>query len=214
MSNRAIRIAKLIACCFAVSIGFLMAMVIPVPAQQGTPMRPPGIPDLKGETIRHSEREAMLRKSDLGTTTAKVDPKRLEAAIEKIKQDFKQIQIVRNELVRGLLANKPLDYKEITDKVGDINKCADHLKTYLLPPDVDSKDKSEKKKVEYKSEEMKGTLVELCNLIANFVDNPVLKNPGVTDVQQSTRAGGDLMNIIELSGNIKRSAEKLSKVSK
>lgn len=214
MRNRATRIAKSIACCFAVTICFLMAMVSPVPAQQGTPMRPPGVPDLKGEQIRHSEREAMLRRSEMGTTTAKVDPKRLEAAIEKIKQDFKQIQIVRNELVRGLLANKPLDYKEIAGKVDDINKCADHLKIYLLPPDVDSKDKSEKKKVEYKSEEMKGALVELCNLIANFVDNPVLKNPGVTDVQQSTRAGSDLLNIVELSSNIKRSAERLNKISK
>ena len=164
--------------------------------------------------IRNSEREAMLRRSDLGATDAKVDPKRLEAAIEKIKQDFKQIQIVRNELVRSLLANQPLDFKNIANKVDDINKCADHLKTYLLPPDVDSKEKGEKKKVEYNSEEMKGALVELCNLIAGFVDNPVLKNPGVTDVQQSTRAGSDLMSIIELSGNIKRSAERLNKIAK
>ncbi len=58
---------------------------------------------------------------------------------------------------------------------------------------------------------MKGALVKLCNLIFRFTENPILKKPGTTDVQQSARASADLLSIIELSDNVKKSAERLKK---
>lgn len=216
MRNHRQRLAAHIVCRRAATLSLLIVMTNAAVAQQGgTPMGPPpGGPDLKAATRQREIRESVLRTMDMGPAAAKRDQKRIDAAIEQVKQDFKQIQIIRNEMVRDLIANKPLDYKLISDKVGEINKRADRLKAYLMPPASDDKEKSQKSQVEFNSEDMKGALVQLCNRIAIFIDNPVLKTPGINDVEQSGKAGGDLLSIIHLSSNIKRSAEKLGKASK
>jgi hypothetical protein len=183
-----------------------------VPALQ-TP-RPPGDRDARREDRQRELREKRLQTLDMRQVLEQRDQARIDAAIKQIKDDFKQIQIIRNEMVHNLVANKPLDYKLIFNEAAEINKRADRLKTFLMPPDAEPKDKDTKDHVEFTSDEMKGALVQLCNRIASFIENPVLKSPGTVDVEQSTRAGGDLLVIIELSGNIKRSAEKLNKASK
>ena len=68
--------------------------------------------------------------------------------------------------------------------------------------------------MEFTSEELKASLVKLCNLIDSFVEDPVLENPGTTDVQQSSKASGDLLKIIELSGIIRRNALRLNNPSR
>jgi len=174
----------------------------------------PDNPDPKSAMRDRERREALLRKSEAGAEVEKRNHKLIAEAVEKVREDFKQIQIVRNALVRKLLADAPLDYKIISAEAGDINKRADRLKTYLMPPMPEEKDENHQSQVEFDKDEMKDALVRLCNMIAIFIDNPVLKNPGTTDVEQSTKAGGELLSIIELSANVKRSADKLNKTSK
>jgi hypothetical protein len=186
-------------------------MASSVPALQ-TP-QPPGDRNAKREDRQRELREKTLRSLEMGPALEKRDQQRIEAAIKQVKEDFKQLQIIRNEIVHDLLASKPLDYKLISDETAEINKRADRLKVFLMPPDAEDKEKHPKDQVEFNNDEMKGALVRLCNRIANFIENPVLKSPGTVDVEQSTKAGGDLLIIIELSGNIKRSAERLSKAS-
>jgi hypothetical protein len=103
----------------------------------------------------------------------------------------------------------------IAERTGEINKRAHRLKTFLMPPVPEKQEKEgEKEKestIELKPDEIKGALIKLCNTIYNFTENPILKTPNVVDVEQSARAGQDLLTVIELSGNIKASAEKLSK---
>jgi hypothetical protein len=176
--------------------------------------RPPGNPDLKREQREREHREAMLRTVETAPALTRLDEKRIEAAVSKIKDDFRQIQVIRNELVRSILAEKPLDFKIVSSRVEEINKRADRLKTYLMPPIPEGSQKKPVSQVEFKNEEMKGVLVRLCNLIDSFVENPVLKTPGRVDVEQSTKAGGDLLSIIELSSNLKRNAERLKKTTR
>jgi hypothetical protein len=199
--------------CLAAAIYLLTGLPgIGLARQSGTPKGPPpGGPDIKAGARQREVRETMLRNAELGPAAVKRNEKRIEEAVEQVKQDFRQIQIVRNDLVRTLLADKPLDYKLVSDKAGEINKRAERLKTNLMPIVPEEKEKSTKGQIELNHDEMKGALVELCNQIAFFIDNPVLKAPGTVDVQQSAKAGGDLLSIIELSGNIKRSAERLKK---
>jgi len=176
--------------------------------------RPAGDPDLKREQRDRQNREAMLRTAETRAAVDKKDQLRAEATVKQINEDFKQIQIVRNEMVRNLLANKPLDYKLISEETSEINKRADRLRTYLMPTVPEGQDKKPKSQIEFEGGEMKDALVQLCNLIANFIDNPILQTPDRVDVQESARAGGDLLSIIELSDNIKRSADRLKKTSK
>jgi hypothetical protein len=198
--------------CLPAAVFMMIALANISLAQRPGP--PPGSHDLKGEMRRTEVRETMLRKTDTGMAAETVDPKRLEAALEKVKEDFKRIQIVRNELVRSLLANQPLDFRFIGERAEELNERAIRLKSYLMPPVAENKEKGQQQPVELKSEEIKPALVRLCNRIVSFIENPILKNPGLTDVEQSAKAGDDLLNIIDLSSNIKRNADRLNKVSK
>jgi hypothetical protein len=181
-------------------------------AQQAPPgVGPPPGATPKERTQDMQSREWRLRNGERDAVQSQVNQQRLQAAIELVKQDFKRIQIIRNKMVDSLLANKPLDYKLISEQTEEINKRAHQLKTFLMAPVPDEKEKEQKTEVEYKPQEMKGALIKLCNTIFNFTENPVLKTPDVVDVQQSTKAGRDLLIIIGLSDDIKRSAEKLGK---
>ena len=206
---------RLVICAVLCLVATIPVVIVPASAAPSQrPTRPPGNLDMKREQREMEMRETRLRKTELGVAIEKRDQRSIEEAAKKLQEDFKQIQIIRNEIVRIILAEKPFDYKLISDKAGEINKRADRLKAFLIPVDPEDKEKSQKNHVEFDNDGMKGALIQLCNQIASFVDNPVLKTPDRVDVEQSTKAGGDLLSIIELSGIIKRSAERLNKSSK
>ena len=211
MSNRRLYSLMQIVCCLTVAM-FFMALAATDAAGQRRVQ--PDNADPKRGMREREHREAMLRKSETAAAIDKNEQRRIADAVEKVQEDFKQIQIVRNGIVRKLLAGQPLDYKVIADESADIHKRADRLKSYLLPPipDEKGKDKSYKSQIEFDKDEMNDALVRLCNMIASFIDSPILQSLGTTDVEHSAKAGGELSSIIELSGNIKRSAEKLDRL--
>jgi len=179
----------------------------------------PAAPNPRIEAQQRQNREWQLRSPELKAAMQGVNQKRVQAAVELVKNDFKRIQVIRNEMVDNLVAKKPFDFKLISEQSGEIHKRSQRLKTFLMPPvteeaEKEPKSSEPKNQVEYRNEEMKGALVKLCNLIFTFTENPVLKTPDVVDVQQSAKAGRDLLSIIELSDNIKRSAERLRKETK
>ena len=206
LSRLSIRIYyRLAAVCF-----LLIIMASATLAQKPADVGPPPNPSPKERIQDQQNREFRLRNSETEANQAQVNQLRVKAAIDLVKKDYKRIQIIRNEMVDDLVANKPLDYRLIAERTGEINKRASELKKFLMPPVAEEKEKELKHEIEYKHEALKSALVKLCNTIFNFTENPVLKTPDVVDVQQSAKAGRDLLTIIELSGNLKRSAEKLS----
>jgi hypothetical protein len=48
-----------------------------------------------------------------------------------LRQDFKRIQILRNEIAHHILSGKPLDHKFIVEEAAEVNKRAGRLKTFL-----------------------------------------------------------------------------------
>ena len=184
-------------------------------AQRPAGAEAPGFKNPKGDMDASTNREAKLRSAEVGATAEQLNKQRLIAGIEQTKQDFKRIQVVRNNMVDDLVAKKPLDFRQISERADEVNKRASRLKTYLLPPTPEAEKRPEaKKEGSYTEEELKGALVRLCNTIYSFTGNEMFKNPGALDAQKSLKMGGDLLSIIELSGDIKRSADKLGKSSK
>jgi hypothetical protein len=159
-------------------------------------------------------REKTLRGAEMQPTFDKENDKLIMARIEQVRDDFKRIQIVRNEMVRNLKADKPLDYGLITEEVTEVSRRAERLRDHLVPTVPAKPAEDQKPPVEYREDELKGALVELCNLIYGFVENPAFKNPDVTDADNSAKATTDLQNIIEISANVRKSIEKLDKTSK
>lgn len=178
---------------------------------QGPPggVGPPPHVDPKGDTNAQTNREARLRSAEVGASNEELNKQRLLAGIEQTKQDFKRIQLVRNDMVDDIVAKKPFDFKQISERADEVNKRAVRLKSYLMPPTPEGEKKPEPKEILYTEDELKGALVKLCNTIYSFTGNEMFKNPGTLDTEKSMKAGTDLLNIIELSGNIKRSADKL-----
>lgn len=198
------------------SAALLTLFACAVAGAQGPPGgTAPGLKNPKGEMDAQTNREAKMRSAELGATTEQSNRQRLLAGIEQTKQDFKRIQVVRNDMVDDLVAKKPLDFKQISERAEEVSKRAVRLKSYLMPPTPEAEKKpEEEKQIVYTEEELKGALVKLCNTIYSFTGNEMFKNPGTLDAQKSMKAGADLLNIIELSNTIKRSADKLGKPSK
>ena len=60
-----------------------------------------------------------------------------------------------------------------------------------------------------KDEPIKDSLIKICNQIRSFVTNPSIENPNTINAEQMTKARRDLESLIQLSGRIKKEADKL-----
>jgi hypothetical protein len=202
-----------VAGCVGAALCVLALTAATVRAQQSAPA-PPVNRDAFGEMRERRQREAVLRSAETVPPESATDKRSLLAAVEQTRQDFKRIQILRNELVRSLLDDKPLDYKSIADKSGEINKRALRLRTHLSAYKPEDEEKERKTQIEFGGEQMKDALVTLCKRIETFVESPIFKTPGVVDLQESARANRDLQSIIQLSGGIRKGADRLTKTPK
>ena len=86
-------------------------------------------------TIGPSARERDLMNRELGLRNLeRVDrrsPEERRLAMAKIKEDFKQIQVLNNDVMRSLASGQTPDYKLIVKATDEIRKCALRLKTNL-----------------------------------------------------------------------------------
>src|SRR6266498_3459310 len=171
----------------------------------------PPVKDPFADARERRQREAQLRSVEMVCAAKKIDTRELEAAAKQMREDFKDIQVLRNNVVRHLLSQKPLDYKFIASETDGINKRAHRLKGHLVRESVDGEKKEQGKPVELGDNQMKDALVTMCKRIDSFTENPLFKLPNVVDVAQSAKAGRDLRDIILLSGGIVKLAEKLNK---
>jgi hypothetical protein len=134
-------------------------------------------------------------------------------APEQIGEDFRQMQIVNNELMRATFsggATRGLDYDRISKASTEINRRASRLRTNLrLPAPAHEADQEIAEREIAGEKEMRSSLLSLDKLIMGFVNNPAFRKQDVLDAQHSARASRDLSVIIKLSQKIKQRAEKL-----
>jgi hypothetical protein len=199
----------------------LLLAAAAVASAQGAPggSGAPGRVNPKDETQGRTSREARLRSAEMEPAAVQTNQKQLAAAIEQTKNDFKRIQLVRNDLVDLLVSKQPLDYRQLAGQADEINKRAHRLKSFLMKPQADPAQTAGEKRPDgappsYDEDGMRAALVKLCNTIHSFTGNPMFKNPGVIDAAQPAKAGAELLDIIDLSESVKLNAERLSKASK
>ncbi|HYP52053.1 MAG TPA: hypothetical protein VEQ42_00850 [Pyrinomonadaceae bacterium] len=196
-----------------------LALAAPARAQQGPAPGPPppGNRDPFAEIRERQQREAQLRSAEMrGNVMPTVDPRAVAAAAEQMRDDFKNIQILRNSVVRHLQSDKPLDFKFVARETEEINKRAGRLKGFLVREAADAEKRERDKQPdaaepEMDGEQVKAALVRMCHRIDSFTGNPLFKTPDVVDVQQSAKAGRDLLDIINLSRDIRKAAERLNR---
>jgi hypothetical protein len=179
------------------------------PAGAGPP--PNNNPNLD-DRIRQLD-EGRLRGAETNVSLEEQNQKRLQAAIVNMKDDYKRIQILRNDIARNLVARKPLDYKLVAEQTAEINRRSTRLNIYMharVP------DEEKPTSAELKNEEMVGALVKLCKLIDSFTENPALKNAATVDSKDIAKskedkasADRDLLAIIKLSASIQKKSGSL-----
>ena len=170
--------------------------------------------DPEMDRVRDEQRRAMqLRK--VGEEDARApDERAVKAAVKQLGEDFRRIQVIRNDVARSLVAASPLDYARVSEQAAEVHKRALRMKAYLaLDRDPKSPKAGEAPPAEapkFGETELKGALVRLCKTIDGFVANPRFTSPDVLNVAASALAGRDLEEIITLSEGVRESALKLS----
>jgi hypothetical protein len=136
------------------------------------------------------------------------DPKRSQATMEQVSEDFQRILTLHNQIVRTLTANQSLSPEFISSATGEIKRRSTRLQSSLkLPkPEPTSEDRGTGKNLQVL--ETKDELIQLCKQIESFVRNPIIDQPGTFDAQQLEKARQDLQSVVELSDAIKKHVDK------
>jgi hypothetical protein len=191
-------------------VALMWFFAVPVLAQKpGGP--PPVDRRVNTDRIRQqdmSQREWQLR--NFGNEPGgPADRRRLEALMAQTEEDFNRILTLHNEIARALSSNNALDYRFVSDATTEIKKRASRVQSSLkLAPEEGY---TGEKVDEIGDPEMKDALVKLCKQIRSFVTNPSIENPNTVDAQQLTKARHDLEALIQLSGQIKKDADRIKK---
>ena len=165
------------------------------------------------ETRQRQVDENRLRNAELNVSAEERNKKLLEAAILNMKEDFTRIQVLRNDIARNLIAQKPLNHKLLSQQTAEINKRVSRLNVYMR---AHTEEEKESNAPEIKSEEMVDALVRLCKLIDSFTENPALKNAATVDSKEidkaqvnKAKADRDLLAIIKLSSSLQKKSDSL-----
>jgi hypothetical protein len=188
----------------------LLFFVAPVLSQSSPPGGPPPIEQrMNADRMRQqdmSRREYQLRNFGHDIVTPK-DERQIKAMMAQTEEDFTRILTLHNEIARALASKKDLDYHFVSDATAEIKKRATRIQSTLVlhpaPDDAPIK--------EHSDPEMKDSLIKLCKEIRSFVTNPIIENPNTVDAVELPRARHDLESLIQLSGLIKKDADKLIK---
>jgi len=192
----------------------LLALFLPLSfsyAQQSSPASTAGRPDtLRLEQRRQLERQMIERALAEQSAGARRSPR---LALAEFRADFLSLQIANNELFKSVSSAGPLDLKVVAKSAAEIRRLSKRLKTNLIIPKTKEAAKDSKVDVGPRVERLRSSLVTLDSLILDFVSNPVFESAKVVDIPLSIKARRHLEEIIELSGQIKKSSEKLTQAT-
>jgi len=152
-----------------------------------------------------------LQLSDLGGDSKnKNDPKQAQAIRDQVGEDFQRILKLHNEMVRTIATNGPLNYEFISNAAGEIRKRATRLQSTLglhkLEPNQNQQQMRDLEAMRTKDE-----MIVLCTKIESFVRNPIIDSPGTVNAELLDKARRDLDSVVELSGAIKKVADRQRK---
>ncbi len=194
-----------------IALTLVLFFAVRVFSQTSTGGPPPIDRSMNTDRIRQqdmSSREYQLRNFGKQPAGAK-DERHVKALMAQTEEDFTRILTLHNEIARALTSKNALDYKFVSEATGEIKKRASRVQSTLalsLPPEEALE---EDKSAQAKNPELKDALVKLCNQIRSFITNPTIDKPNTVDAKELSRARRDLESLIQLSGRIKKDAEKL-----
>ncbi|HVG34548.1 MAG TPA: hypothetical protein VM911_15870 [Pyrinomonadaceae bacterium] len=200
-------------------IAFLTAaaallLIVPCEASAQQPPRPSTSRSSGGRmgsgTQIGMEQEMQVR-GDVRDRAPETEDK-LRQILQELKEDFERIQAINENLLAMLKTNEGFSYARITDLTTELRKRARRFRDNAVFPPPGPAAKDEKKLDEInQDQEMKDALLVLNERVNKFIDNPLFQSPEWSDTELKAKASRDLETVIEMSAQIKKSAEKLGK---
>jgi hypothetical protein len=188
---------------------FLSLQALCMAQGAGTPIVGPRI-DPAVERIRdEQQRQMVLRSGGRHAEGAPADEKAVKAAAEQLNNDFKRVQVIRNDLAQAVTSGAPLDYRRLSEEAAEVRKRSQRMQTYLALREPPGAAKQAEEAAAPDEAQLRDALVLLCKRIDSFVANPRFKSPGVFDVDSTRKAARDLREVIALSQRVKGGAERL-----
>ncbi len=121
----------------------------------------------------------------------------------QIREDFRRLQLVNNEMMETVFVKRNVDRKLIAATTAEINKRAARLSENLVLPRIDDKPKNQKPDDVSNDSSLQAGLLALDHCIMSFIANPLFKQPNVVDAQLALKARRDLDLIMRLSKQLK-----------
>ncbi len=159
------------------------------------------------------EREMLMLMTEKMRETAPPPRREPRMAFAQIREDYVRLQVVNNELAQAVAAGGTLDLKYVSQSAAEIRKRADRLMLNLALPELEEDAQRPKRAAITETEQLKLALAALDVLILRMVRNPLFRNPRLVNARQSPHVRRDLEEIIELSGQLKKRSEQLSKAA-
>jgi hypothetical protein len=162
------------------------------------------------DALERRSREAGLRSITM-MGKDKADPRVYQAFLDQLNDDFQQIQLIRIGMIKNIAAATPIEYKQLSKDASEIRKRALRMKTSLALTENTDSVRKEPVKVEYQNDTIQKAASDLCLEISRFTTSPLFKPGAVYNLRYATEADNALDAVINISSNIKTSAEKLRK---
>jgi hypothetical protein len=146
-------------------------------------------------------RESALESLGRRDTSFLYEREKLVTQLE-LRNDFRKLQIVNNELMKRVFkssspATPEITGKEVRSSLGEIQKLAKRLRVNLALPEI-------KTATPASDLSLSPGLLLLDRAIMDFVDNPLFQHPKVFDADLAMQAGRDLSAILQLSDFLRK----------
>lgn len=210
--NQAKRILMLSVATFALATLFAAT----APGQQSRRGNPAEVERLERERRDREMREADLRERQFLLRTMEPDrrpatPPAPRLAVAQIREDFVRLQVLNNDLAKVVSRGGALDLKFVSKSAAEMRKLAGRLKENLFLPSPEDNAGDPEAKAATPPEQLGPALTALDALVLRFADGMASKGVFRLDAQSSARARGELEEIVELSGWVKKTSEKLER---
>jgi hypothetical protein len=196
------------------SLLLILGICAPISLAQTDPIRPSTIL-VRAKQVNEAERERDLKAIPKVPPVSDKEMQKLRVSLMKqLGDDFRNLQIVDNEMMSEAVASKELNCEHLTRQTAQIRSRASSLKTNLALPDAPPAAPRKDQADNISDQAIRAQLDSLDKSIRDFVMNPIFRDPKVLDVNLSVQASQNLRSILELSEEIKRNASKLARLHK
>lgn len=159
------------------------------------------------QRIEMAERANRVREDEM-ERSRKRDPSEVMA---EVNDDLRQLNQLNDAIAMQTAAtNQTISYDSLVGSAIEIKKRSIRLRTDLVLPKADSKEKLPEFNDAEKGE-LQPALASLNKLLESFLHNPIFSDAGEIDMQLAAKARHDLDSIIVLSEKVRKNAEKRSK---